>query len=143
MLKIMLRKRAQLISLVLILSMLLTVVTTALAETKLVKAKDGGTVKMGDGCELKIGKYALGEDTIISAEKVVTSNYIDFCFGPDGTTFATPARLKVSMNFLKKAGWVDDFTLYGENGEELQPDVYANHLEYNIHHFSLYYYRRR
>jgi len=138
-----LRKRAQLLSLALVLSLLLTTATTAFAETKLVKAKDGGTVKLGDGCELKIGKYALKEDIIMSAEKVVTTNYIDFSFGPDGTEFTTPARLKVSMPFLKKVGWVDDFTLYGDNGEELQPDVYANHLEYNIHHFSIYYFRRR
>jgi len=132
----------QLYALLMILSVGL-LVATAFSATQLVEAKKGGTIHIAPGVELKILPGALEVDTVISADIIREEDYIGYWFGPDGTTFAKPARLQVSLKVLNDVEDVDDFTLYGEYGEEITPRIKGKRLIYHIPHFSLYYFRRR
>lgn len=139
MLNAILRKRAQVLSLILVLSVLL-IVTSAFAATKFIKARSGGVVRIDRGVRLVIRPRALEEDTVISANMIQEQNRICFHFGPDDTEFLKPAELCVSWRAIDD---VDDLTLYGEDNEEIKPEVKRWGVKYYIEHFSLYYFRRR
>ena len=141
MLNTILRKRAQVLALILVLSVLLTA-TAALAATKLIIAKKGGTVNIADGMELVIPPKALVEDTFISADVKHKRDRVIFSFGPDGTEFSKPAKLFISWQAVDDAD-VEDLTLYGPDGLEIEPKIKGWGVEYGIDRFSLYYYRRR
>jgi len=137
-------KRTQVLALALILLMLLTAVV-GFAATKII-GKDGGRIYMKyPTVFLEIPPNVLETETLISADMVEESGRVSFYFGPDGTTFdSKPALLYVNMADM---GDVDDFTLYGESGEEIQPRIVSGigvrWVTWDIPHFSLYYYRRR
>ena len=139
MIRTVVRKNLIILPAVLVLSMLLT---TALAATKLIKAKSGGVVKIADGIRLKVEKGSLEEDTLISAELKYDDDYIAFEFGPDGTTFSEPAKLRIDLD-VADAMDLNGLTLYGEDGEEIRPNMNKKYMEHEISHFSIYYYRRR
>ena len=135
------RRNLVILPIVLVLSILL-ITTTALAATKLIKAKSGGVVKIADGVLLKIEKGSLQEDTLISAEMMWGDDYIGFEFGPDDTVFSEPAKLRIGLDVIDEMG-LDSLTLFGERGEKIKPDISKKYVEYRISHFSIYYYRRR
>jgi len=136
-----LRKRAHVITLIVVLSILLTAMT-ALAASKLIVAKKGGTIDLAPGVKLVIPPKALEEDTVISADMRVKKKRITYDFGPSGTVFSKPAELIISSKVFKKAH-VDDLVLYGEDGETIEPIRKKKSLVYEINHFSAYYHRRR
>jgi hypothetical protein len=99
MLRTIFRKRAHIIALavILVVSFALTD-TPALAASKLIKAKKGGTIKIADGVKLKIEKSVVKDDTEISADMLLIpagsvtnmpwkQEFIHFIFGPHGTVF--------------------------------------------------------
>ena len=133
------RKNLVILPAVLILSMFLT---TALAATKVIKVKNGGVIKIANGIFFEVEKDSLIEDTSISAELKYGDDYVDFEFGPDGTTFSEPAKLRIDLD-VANAMDLDGLTLYGEDGEEIRPNMNKKYVEYEISHFSIYYYRRR
>lgn len=139
MLNTILRKRAQVLALILVLSVLLTA-TTALAATKFIRAKSGGTITIAQGVKLVIRPGALEEDTIISADMIQKRNRTLFRFEPDDAEFSKPAELCISWEVIDG---VEDLTLYGENGSRIEPETTRRGVKYYIDHFSLYYYRRR
>ena len=134
-----LRKRSQSFALVLVLAALL-IATTAFAATKLIIAQKGGRINVAEGVVFVIRPGALEEDTVISVDMIRKKKRIIFEFGPDDTRFSRPAELKISWEVLED---VDDFTLYGERGEEILPRKTGWGLIYEIEHFSLFYFRRR
>ena len=136
-----LRKRAQVLALIIVLSIVLTAVT-AFAASQLITAKKGGTIDIAPGVELVFLPKALEEDTVISANMRVGPQGIVYTLGPDGTVLLKPARLIVSREVIEDAE-VDDLVLYGENGEEIEPKENGKRLIYKLDHFSRYYHRRR
>jgi hypothetical protein len=140
MLNTILRKRAQVLAAILVLSVVL-IATTAFAATEYIKAKRGGIVPVAPGVSLVIKPGALAEDTVISANMKVKRNHISFCFGPSGTVFSKPAELCISWQAIDD---VEDLTLYGEDGEGIEPAKTTRWgVKYYIEHFSMYYFRRR
>lgn len=140
MLNTILRKRAQVLALILVLSVLL-IAATAFAATELIRAKRGGTVDVAPGVSLVIKPGALEEDTVISANMRVKRDRITFRFGPRGTEFSKPAVLRISWQAIDGVG---DLTLHGEKGEEIEPaKITGQGVKYHIEHFSVYYFRRR
>ena len=143
MLKIIPRKRVYVFALILVLSVLLTAMT-ALAATRLIKAKTGGTINIAPGVNFIVLPDALEENTVISADMEETEDGIDFHFGPSGTTFDPPAELRITWQAIGGRD-VEDITLYGEDGEEIEeePEITPWGVIWYIEHFSIYYYRRR
>lgn len=142
MLSTILRKRAQALAVILVLSVFL-VATTVFAATKLIEAKKGGVVQIAQGVELVIRPNALEEDTVIAASMELQRKRVVFEFGPDGTKFRKPAHLSLSWAAMEALGDLESLTLYGEDGEEIEPKIKGWGMEYPIDHFSLYYHRRR
>lgn len=142
MLSMILRKRAQILATILVLSVFL-IATAALADTKLIIAKKGGVVNIAEGIELVIRPGALENDTIVSAYMIQKRKRVIFSFGPDDTEFEKPARLCMSWAAVEALGTLESLTLYGENGERIEPRIKGWGVEYPIEHFSLYYHRRR
>jgi len=136
-----LKKRVAALTVILILSVFLSA-TTALAITKLIKADKGGKVPVSNGVKLIVPPGSLEEDTVISADLYVRRDVICLSFGPSGTTFDPSAVLKISWKVIAKYD-LDDYTLYGPNDLSLSPRITKEGLEYEVPHFSLYYYRRR
>jgi len=134
-------KRAQTLALTMVLSILLAS-TTTLAATRIIRANRGGIIRIAQGVKLVIRHAALERDTMISADMVREHGRVCFCFGSDGTAFADdkPAELRISWQAIDD---VDDPVLYGDNGEEIEPDIAGWGLRYYIGHFPMYYYRRR
>jgi hypothetical protein len=135
------KKRAQILALSLVLSVLL-IAATAFASTEVI-GKEGGRIYLSPTAYLDVPCGALEEDTVISADMVKEKKLTSFYFGPSGTVFAAkrPAELWVSWEEL---GRVDSYTLYGEDGKGIEPSgktVFG--VMWRIPHFSLYYYRRR
>jgi hypothetical protein len=144
MLRKVLQKRVKLIApifLLFALSLFLTA-TTAFAETQLIKAKTGGLINMARGIKFRIPSEALEEDTIISIDMELTTDSVNFTFKPSRLRFRKPAKLELSWKAIENLG-LDGLTLYGEDGEELEPEVTACGVKWYIAHFSLYYHRRR
>ena len=141
MLKTILRKRAYVLVLVLVLSMLF-IATTAFAITSLVKAKKGGEINIAPGVSLIIYPGALEKNTVISADILQGRKRIFFSFGPDDTEFSIPAELCISWEAVQSFDLKNPI-LFGEDGERLVPKIRWWGVKYNIDHFSLYYYRRR
>lgn len=146
MLNTILRKRAQILALILALSVIL-VAATAFAVTEIIKAKKGGRIDVAPGVSLVIKPGGLAEDAMVSATMKVKRNRICFSFSAaavdDGNDveLTKPAVLYVSWRALDG---VEDLTLYGEDGEEIEPAKATQWAaEYYIDHFSLYYFRRR
>ena len=140
MLNTILRKRAQVLAVILVLSLLL-IAATAFAATKYISAKKGGTVDIAPGVSLVIKPGVLEEDTAISANMKVKRNRISFSFRPSGAEFSKPVELCISWQAIDD---VEDLTLYGENGEEIEPAKTTRWgVKYYIEHFSMYYFRRR
>ena len=136
------KKKTQILGLILVLSILL-IATTAFARTKLIKAGRSGTIVMDAGVKIKIPRGALLEDTLISAEMEVTSDQVRFIFGPSPLAPQVPANLMISWSAIKDLN-LDGFTLYGPNDEEIEPSVISGWgMVWEIPHFSLYYHRRR
>ena len=137
-----LRKRAYVLTLIIVLSILLTAMT-AIAASKLITAKKGGTIDIAPGVKLVIRPNTLEEDTVISASMSIESNGdITYEFGPDDIDFSKPVELIISKRVLKDAK-IKDFVLYGADGEEIRAKKSKKELIYKIEHFSLYYHRRR
>ena len=134
-----LRSKIQVLILILALSIFLTA-AIALAVTKLIVAEEGGMVNISKGAVLLIRPGALEEDTVISANVVRKSEIVCFYFEPSGTEFQIPVELCLSWFFV---GDAEELTLYGDDGEEIEPTIYSWGVRYYIEHFSLYYYRRR
>jgi hypothetical protein len=139
MLNAILMKRAWVLVLVIVLSVLVTA-TTALAATKFIRARRGGVIRIAPRVLLIVPPRSLSRNTVISAYMYRTKDQIRFEFGPDGTTFARPAKLLISWRDIDDA---DDLTLYGEDGERVRTDVRRCGVVCYIEHFSLYYFRRR
>jgi hypothetical protein len=147
MLNTILRKRAQALALILVLSVLL-VAATAFAATEIIRAKRGGVVCVGPGVSLEIKPRGLEEDAIVSADMKVKRNRISFSFSAvalddgDDVELTKPAVLCVSQ---RVANDLEDLTLYGKNGEEIEPVRTTRHGAecYLLEHFSIYYFRRR
>ena len=112
MLNTILRKKAQVLALSLVLLILLTA-TTAFAATKLIKAEQGGKINIDKGVKLVIPRRALAEDTVISADMIQKKRRVYFNFGPDGTSFLKPVELCISWKVMDG---VKELTLYGEDG---------------------------
>ena len=91
MLNVILSKRAHILTLIIILSVLV-IATTAFGVTKLIKAKDGGVIRIAPGVSLRVPAGALEKNTEISATMRVRDRGVNFRFGPSGTTFDPPAR---------------------------------------------------
>jgi hypothetical protein len=141
-------RRAYILSLVLILSVLLTA-TTVSAATKYMKAKFGGTIYITSGVKLVIPKDALPvtdnkdiKSMAISADVELANDRVSFMLGPSGLSFNVPLRLEISWSSIISLD-LDSFVLYGPNGEEIRPQLTSYGLRYDIPHFSLYYHRRR
>ena len=64
---------------------------------------------------------------------------LDFTFSPSGCYFDPPLELDIEGKYVETGCEV---TLYDEDGEELEADVSSSgdELEYEIPHFSSYYY---
>jgi len=125
----------------------------AFAATKMIKATEGGTIKIRDGVELVIPPNALEEDTKIKAnmssrqvgEKGIGRKQLVFTFEPSGTTFDPPAELHVDKKFFEEED-ADDIVICEDSGEEETPVVNEDdpdELIFYIDHFSYYYYPRR
>jgi hypothetical protein len=140
MLKTIAGKKAFTLTVAFVLSVIL--IATVYADIKLITAKKGGTVRAERGAELVIPPGALAEDTVISARLDIQNDVIDLVFGPHGTEFNPPAVFKVSWTLINKYG-IEDYTVYGPDGETIVPETTNKGLEYQVPHFSLYYYRRR
>lgn len=146
MLKTILRKRAHVLALILVLSVALTA-TTAFAATGRIKARRGGKIRIDRGIWFRVPPRSLEEDTVISINMEKTNDSISFECGPDGTTFNRPAQLFITWKAAADLG-LSDLTLYGEDGKEIEPRIGRSGLNYglksfSVYHFSLYYYRRR
>jgi len=146
MLNIILRKRAQVLALILALSVIL-VAATAFAATEIIKARRGGRIDVAPGVSLVIKPGGLEEDAAVSATMKVKRNRIYFSFSAaavdDGSDveLTKPAELYVSWQAVDG---VEDLTLYGEDGEEIEPAKATKWgAKYYIDHFSLYYFVRR
>lgn len=143
MIGISLRKKVQLLTVLTVLAMFLFA-TQSHAASKLIKADEGGIIRIARGIRLLIPPKALKEDTIIRARVGIEDDCICYSFGPDGTTFRKPALLIVSWQVLEYAD-VEDYSLYGEDGERIKSKTLkkAECMLYKLRHFSLYYHRRR
>jgi hypothetical protein len=146
MLNTILRKRAQVSAVILVLSILL-LAATAFAATEIIKAKRGGRVRVGPGVSLVIKSNGLEEDAIVSAHMRVKRNRISFSFSAtdlddgDDVKLTKPAVLYVSWRVING---LEDSILHGENGEEVEPAIITKRgAKYYLGHFSLYYFRRR
>ena len=117
-----------------------TMAFVSYAEAELIKADEGGIVSIDRGVFLSVPPGALEEDTVITGTKVEESDRICFYFEPSGTVFLKAAKLNVSWRVVSD---VESYILYGEDGEEIQPETFSWGLRHDIWHFSLYYYRRR
>lgn len=143
MLRTFLQKRAKVIApifILLVLSLFLTAIASA--ETTFIEAGKSGRVVMQRGVKLRILRNALEEDTLISAEMVITEDQVDFIFGPSPLSLNVPALLKISWGAAEDLG-LDGSTLIGPYGEEIEPSVDDWGMIWEIPHFSLYYHRRR
>jgi hypothetical protein len=149
------KRRVQVLTLVVVLLVLLTA-TTALANTRLIRAKYGGLIALRRGTWFIVPPGSLEENTVISARMERENGYINFIFGPCGTTFAEdkPALLCITWRALCELGKEDndrscvrlrDIVLYSESGEEIDviPEIKRWGVMWRVPHFSLYYYRRR
>ena len=132
-------KKFQILVMVMALLVIVTA-TVALATTKLIRAKGGGVINVARGVKLVVKPGSLEEDTEISADLVDEEERICLYFGPDGTQFLRPAILRVNEHVFEG---IDDLVLYGEYGEEIEPEIRPWGAQYAIDHFSLYYFRRR
>ena len=135
-----LRKKVQVLALILVMLVFLAA-TTALAATEFIEAKTGGSIRIARGVWLVIPPRALEEDTVVSAYMIRRRDRVNFIFEPSGLIFRKPAELKISWQAIAGMGG-DDLTLYGE-GMEIEPIIRAWGVVYPIEHFSLYYHRRR
>lgn len=127
----------------------------AYAATKMIKAEEGGIIKIREGVELVIPPKALKKDTEISAvmssrqigEKGIGRKQLVFTFKPSDTTFdpEKPAELHIDKKFFEEED-VDDIVICEDSGEEKTPVVNKDNpdeLIIYIDHFSYYYYPRR
>jgi len=57
---------------------------------KLIKAKEGGIVKIAKGVIFRVDRSVVKEDTLIYAKMIQDENGLSFIFGPSGTTFFDP-----------------------------------------------------
>lgn len=147
MLNTIIKKRAQVLTLILVLLVFLTAMTAS-AVTKRID-EDGGTINIASGVSLKFPQDALDDDydgddggIVISADMYQTADFIEFLFGPSPMSFQKSLRLKITWEAIEEMD-LDTFTLYSPDGEEIQPVERSWGLLWKIKHFSLYYYRRR
>ena len=136
-------KRARVLMLVVAMSVLLTATTVSVAKnasSEFIRADEGGVINIEEGVLLVIPPEALEEDTLISAVMMQNRNRIAFHFKPHRLEFLRPVYLCVSWQVIDD---IENTTLYGKEGEAIEPQVYSWGVSYPIWHFSLYYYRRR
>jgi len=133
-----LRKKSEILGLIIVLSILLTT-TTALGYRE---SSVGSTIQIAQGVCLYVPLGATEDDSVISAEMEWTENYVNFYFGPSPMSFAKPLQLRITWSTIDEMD-LGDFTLYNEDGEEIGPEAKWWGVVYYIEHFSLYYYRRR
>jgi hypothetical protein len=140
-----LKKRTQILALILVVSVLLTA-TTILAATKFIEAKKGGVIRIARGVCFRVPPNSMEKDDTISADVVLEKDRVCFYFEPDGTTFDPPAQLMIVWPTLARLIHlgVRDLTLYYEgDGSGTKPRMRAWGAKYPIEHFSIYYFRRR
>jgi len=148
------KKKAQVLTLTLILSVLLiTTATFAVTKVKLIKAKNGGVIAIGEGIQFRVPAGSLKENTEISVEMVEKDDYVEFTFGPSGIEFAegNPAQLCITWKALGELGKgkknidTEDIILYGEDGKPIdtEPEIEGRGVVWKVKHFSIYYHRRR
>jgi len=138
-----LRKRIHPLVIAWVMSVFLIAVA-AVAATELIDAKRGGRIEIDEGLTLTILPKALSENTEISVNIKERENgqLVFLQFEPDGLTFADnkPARLFASRDFI---GEGSDLTLYTSDGTAIKPKPKRHGAEWELDHFSLYYFRRR
>ena len=135
------KKRAQVSTFILVLSVFLTVMTAS-AATETIR-KGGGTIEIASGVSLFIPKAAIPRMRVdISADMYSTTDSIEFVFGPSPMRFDKDLTLKITWEALEDLN-LDGFTLYGPRGKRIEPANRSWGLAWKIRHFSLYYYRRR
>ncbi len=138
------KKKSQIILATLILSVFL-IAMTALSTVQLVREGPGGTIDIADGISLRIEPHSLQEDVVITAELLWPAKKrdpIQFSFLPDNIIFGRSAKLIVDLATIEAMG-LKQLTLYGPDDEPIQPKIKGSRAEYEIKHFSIYYYRRR
>jgi hypothetical protein len=125
------------------------------AATKMIEAKEGGTIKIRDGVYFVIPPGALEKDTKITAnmssrqieQQGIGRKQLVFTFEPSGTIFdpEKPAELHIDKKFFEEEN-ADDIVICEDSGEEEIPVVNKDNpdeLIIYIDHFSSYYYPRR
>ena len=135
------KKRAQVLTLILVLSVFLTAMTASAATERI--GKKGGIIDIADGVDLVVPEGAIeGKPIEITADMYWKGDSIEFDFGPSPMTFELRLRLRITWEALEEMG-LDTFTLYAPGWRELQPTEHPWGLLWKIKHFSLYYCRRR
>lgn len=109
---------------------------------KLVMARKGAHINLRDGVDLGIPAGALSEDKVVTWRKVITDDKVEIHLIPDGLKFSPPAVLEVTKQFLNGIGRVER-DLFGPDDKEVPGVDYPGRLQYDLNHFSIYYYRRR
>jgi hypothetical protein len=141
--KAMIRKKTQILVLAMMMLVILTA-SSAFAVTQFIDKDKGGIISIDRGIYLTIMPKSLNEDTLISATISDEGSRLYFYFGPDDTVFAKnrPAILFITNDAIEQYG-LDNFVLYGEDGEtQLSYNTRWGKM-WSIHHFSLYYFVRR
>lgn len=146
MLNTILRKRAQVLTLILVISVLVTA-ATAFAVTSIIEAKKGGKIGVAPGVLLVIKPGGLEEDAVVSANMKVKGNRT--CFSLNAAALDDGDDVDLTKLAVLNVSWeaidgVEDLILYGQDGEEIEPAKTTRWgVKYYIEHFSLYYFRRR
>ena len=126
--------------------LLLVNITIIFAATSYISADKGGTICLSEEVCLRILPRAMDQDTEIGASVVEQKHrkeeWVYFHLEPDGLNFRDkkPARLCASW---ESVGDTAELTLYGQDGEVIEPRTKGCGVEWYIDHFSLYYFRRR
>ena len=144
MLEAIFKKRARVATAIfamLVLSALFTATSTH-AVTVFVEGHDNVSIEIADGVELEIPRGALKEDTFLSADMEITEDQVRFIFGPSAMEFKKSLKLRIRWDVIEGLD-LETFTLFGPDGEEIEPQINDSEMTWKIPHFSLYYHRRR
>ena len=118
---------------------------TMCSSSALIKADTGGNVYLGPTMGLYVPKYAVAQDTVITASfkyKVNKPDIIEFEFGPSPSSFSVPLELFMSWSDIANFGLLNDPTLY-YNGVPVASSESDWGVTYYLDHFSIYYFERR
>jgi hypothetical protein len=118
--------------------------TTIYSTSALIKAKYGGYLSLSKTMGLTVPKYALSNDTVLTASFVYdkSADTFEFVFGPSPLSFRTQLQLFVSWHDLENFGLLHDPILYYEGTPVAYSKSYWG-MTYYLDHFSIYYFGRR